>query len=110
MADRAGRAPLRALRHDGARDRGRDFALALLTFATGAHGLIAGGMATGEAGEVTVWAFQDEQGEVGAYGAKLQQRGATPQEDAASDPAALQIAGHWAQLADLLETIAGARA
>ena len=106
-----------------------DLALALLTFANGAHGLIEGSTAvypglperleisgTGgtviiEAGEVKVWEFKDEKGEVGAYGAKLS-TAATPQEAeeqvvaAAADPAALQIAGHRAQLADMIEAIA----
>ena len=103
-----------------------DLALAVLKFANGAHGLIQGstavypglperlevsgteGTVVVEAGNVKVWEFKDEKGEVGAYGAKVK-AGATPQEDeekAASDPAALQIAGHRAQIGDMLEAIA----
>jgi UDP-N-acetyl-2-amino-2-deoxyglucuronate dehydrogenase len=106
-----------------------DLGLALLKFANGAHGVIegstaiypgvperleisgTGGTAVVENGEVKLWAFKDEQGEVGPYGAKLTAEAAPPesQDKAASDPAALQISGHRAELADMLEAIAADR-
>ncbi|HEX5505133.1 MAG TPA: Gfo/Idh/MocA family oxidoreductase [Thermomicrobiales bacterium] len=100
-----------------------DVAVALVTFANGALGVIegstavypglperlaisgAGGTAVIEAGEVTVWEFKDERGEVGAYGAKVRPGAPPPAAGTAADPAALEIAGHRAQLADLLAAI-----
>lgn len=101
-----------------------DVALALLTFKNGALGVIEAstavypglkerieisgteGTAIVEAGELTVWALKAEQGEVGPYGNKaVAAKAAAPPTTAAADPAALQLAGHRAQLADFLEAI-----
>jgi len=99
-----------------------DVALALLTFRSGALGILqastavypglperleitgSDGTAIVEAGQVTVWEFKDEKGEAEPYGAKIK-AGAAPVPAAASDPAALQIAGHVAQLTDLVEAV-----
>lgn len=104
-----------------------DIALAILTFANGAIGTIQGSTAvypglperieisgTGgtvviEAGEVKVWQFKDEQGEVGAYGAKLK-ASAPAAATGSADPAAIGWAGHRAQMIDLLDAIANDRA
>lgn len=101
-----------------------DVALALLTFANGALGVIeastavypgfperleitgTNGTAIIEDGTVTAWEFRDEKGEVGPYGAKLRREIQPPA--TATDPAA-RIAGHRAQLIDLLEAIATGR-
>ncbi len=100
-----------------------DVALALLSFRNGALGILqastavypglperlevtgTGGTAIVEAGEVTVWEFKDEKGEAGPYGAKVRSTAADPAPAAASDPAALQIAGHAAQLTDLIAAV-----
>lgn len=100
-----------------------DVALALLTFANGALGVLQASTAiypgfperleiTGtngtviiEDGAVVSWEFKDEKGEGGPYGAKLR-RAAPP--EAAADPAA-RAAGHRAQLVDLLEAIEAGR-
>jgi len=104
-----------------------DVALALLRFRSGALGIIeastavypglperleitgAGGTAIVEAGEVKVWEFQDEKGEVGPYGAKVKHSRTTPAPAAAADPGALSIAGHRAQLIDIIEAIEAGR-
>jgi predicted dehydrogenase len=103
-----------------------DVALALLTFRSGALGMIevstavypglperleiagTGGTAVVEMGEVRVWEFKDEKGEVGMYGAKVGSSGRVPPM-APPDPADPQIAGHQAQIADFLEAIADDR-
>ena len=102
-----------------------DVALALLRFGNGALGIIeastavypglperleitgTGGTAIVEAGELKVWEFADEKGEVGPYGAKVKsaQLTSATAPAAAADPAALSIAGHKAQLVDMLEAI-----
>jgi len=103
-----------------------DVALALLTFRSGALGVIevstavypglperieisgTGGTAVAEMGEVRIWEFKDEKGELGPYGAKL--RSSRRAEPATSpDPATAQIAGHRTQIADFLQAIADDR-
>jgi len=104
-----------------------DIALALLRFRNGALGIIEAstavypglperleitgteGTAVIEGGAVKVWELKDEKGEVGAYGAKVKALATPPAPAAAADPAALSIAGHRAQLADLLEAIESGR-
>ena len=102
-----------------------DVALALLSFANGALGVIeastavypglserleitgTNGTAIIEEGTVVAWEFRDEKGEVGPYGAKLR-RDKMRMPAPATDPAA-RIAGHRTQLVDLLEAIATGR-
>jgi UDP-N-acetyl-2-amino-2-deoxyglucuronate dehydrogenase len=102
-----------------------DVALALLTFANGALGVIevstavypglverleitgTNGTAIIEEGTVVAWAFRDEKGDVGPYGAKLR-RDQPPLPATTASPAA-RMAGHRAQLIDLLEAIATGR-
>jgi UDP-N-acetyl-2-amino-2-deoxyglucuronate dehydrogenase len=95
-----------------------DVALALLTFRSGALGMIevstaiypglperveitgTGGTAVVEMGEVSLWEVKDERGEIGPYGAKVRPaRRAEP--GTGPDPAA-----HRAQIADFLQAIA----
>jgi UDP-N-acetyl-2-amino-2-deoxyglucuronate dehydrogenase len=100
-----------------------DVALALLTFRGGALGMIevstavypglpermeitgTGGTAVVEMGEVRVWEFKDEKGEVGMYGAKVRASSGV-QAAPTTDPADRQIAGHQTQITDFLEAIA----
>ena len=100
-----------------------DVGLALLTFANGALGVIegstavypglrerleitgTGGTAIVEDGQVKVWEFKDEKGEAAAYGSKVKSDASAEQGAAAADPAALQVAGHRAQIADLLAAV-----
>ncbi len=102
-----------------------DVALALLSFRSGALGMIevstavypglpermeitgAGGTAVVEMGEVRVWEFKDEKGEVGMYGAKV--RASDRVQPAATPDSDHQIAGHRTQIADFLEAIADDR-
>ncbi len=104
-----------------------DVALALLTFRSGALGVLqastavypglperleitgTGGTAIVEAGEVRVWEFKDEKGEAGPYGAKVRSTTAAPGPAAARDPAALQIAGHVAQITDMVASVESGR-
>jgi len=99
-----------------------DVALALLTFRSGALGMIeastavypglperfeitgTGGTAVVEMGEVRIWEFKDEKGEVGPYGAKVRP-GRRAEPATAAGPAASQIAGHRIQIADFLQAI-----
>jgi UDP-N-acetyl-2-amino-2-deoxyglucuronate dehydrogenase len=103
-----------------------DIALAILTFENGALGTIQGstavypglperleitgteGTAIVEAGQIKVWEFKDEKGEANPYGNKVQSS-AAPAPTGSADPAAIPIAGHRAQIADLLDAIAGDR-
>ena len=96
-------------------------ALALLTFRSGALGMIevstavypglperveitgTGGTVVVEMGAVTVREFRDEKGEVGPYGAKILAGGRGLA--AAPDQAVSQIAGHRTQIADFLDAI-----
>lgn len=100
-----------------------DLALAIVTFKSGALGIIqgstaiypglperveitgTGGTAVVAAGEVKVWEFKDEKGEAGAYGAKVKEEAPSSAATASADPQALQVAGHRAQFVDLLEAI-----
>jgi len=100
-----------------------DVALALLTFRSGALGIIeastavypglperleitgTNGTAIVEAGDVSVWEFRDEKGEVGPYGRKAKALNRSSAPAAAADPAALSIAGHRAHLIDMIEAI-----
>jgi predicted dehydrogenase len=103
-----------------------DVALALLSFRSGALGMIeastavypglperieitgTGGTVVVEMGEVKVREFKDEKGEVGPYGAKVR-AGGRGEPTTVPDPADRQIAGHRAQIADFLEAIASDR-
>jgi predicted dehydrogenase len=103
-----------------------DVALALLTFRNGALGVLQAstavypglperlevtgtdGTAIVEAGEVRVWEFKDEKGEAAPYGAKVRSTAARAPA-AARDPAALQIAGHVAQIGDMIAAVESGR-
>ena len=100
-----------------------DLALALLSFESGALGVIeastavypglperleitgSGGTAIIEGGEVRVWQLSDEQGPVGPYGASATPPPAAGPMGAAADPAAVPAGGHRAQLAEVLAAI-----
>ncbi|HEX2647492.1 MAG TPA: Gfo/Idh/MocA family oxidoreductase [Candidatus Dormibacteraeota bacterium] len=105
-----------------------DVALALLTFASGALGVIeastaaypgfperleitgSGGTAIVAEGEVVAWELKDEKGETGPYGAKVRFHQAVAPSAARTETGAAQkTAGHRTQLADLLDAIATGR-
>ncbi|MFZ0216102.1 MAG: Gfo/Idh/MocA family oxidoreductase [Candidatus Dormiibacterota bacterium] len=100
-----------------------DVALAILTFSNGAMGTLQGSTAvypglperleiSGDGGTVIVEVaqlvlceLQDEQGEVGAYGAKGKAMRERVSTSAAADPAALAQSSHLPQMTDLLRAI-----
>jgi len=104
-----------------------DLALALLTFESGALGVIeastavypglperleitgSGGTAIVEGGEVRVWQLSDERGPVGPYGASAEPAPAPGPVGAAANPGAVPASGHRAQLAEVLAAIAEGR-
>jgi UDP-N-acetyl-2-amino-2-deoxyglucuronate dehydrogenase len=102
-----------------------DVALAVLTFASGALGMVeastaaypgfqerleitgTGGTAIIVGGEVVTWELKDERGETGPYGAGILSAEAVPRPvTGTGTTAARKIAGHRAQLTDLLDAIA----
>jgi len=104
-----------------------DVALAVLSFANGALGLLECSTAvypglserlevTGtegtvivEAGELAVRELKDEKGETSPYGGKLPPAGGRRQGTAAADPADISYRAHREQLADFLEAIEAGR-
>jgi len=104
-----------------------DVALAVLSFANGAVGLLECSTAvypglserlevTGtegtvivEAGELTVRELKDEKGETTPYGGKLPSSAGRPEGGAAADPADISHRAHREQLADFLDAIDGGR-
>jgi UDP-N-acetyl-2-amino-2-deoxyglucuronate dehydrogenase len=106
-----------------------DVAIALLTFAGGAVGVIEASTATypgfaerleitgthgtvvTEDGEIVTWALKSEQGETAPYGGKIRfQDPGRPPAPGPERARASKTAGHRAQLADLLDAIAVGRA
>jgi UDP-N-acetyl-2-amino-2-deoxyglucuronate dehydrogenase len=104
-----------------------DVSVALLTFASGALGIVnvstaifpgfaerieitgTGGTAIVEAGQIAVWQLKAERGESGPFGRDLP-RSYRDQEAAQPGlPFAQQLTGHRAQLVDLLDAIASGR-
>ncbi|HXM57489.1 MAG TPA: Gfo/Idh/MocA family oxidoreductase [Candidatus Dormibacteraeota bacterium] len=100
-----------------------DIAVAVLSFASGAVGVLqastaiypglperlevtgTGGTVVVEAGKLRVCELKDEKGETSAYGAKLTSEPPAEDNGGAADPAAISHAGHRAQIADLLDAI-----
>jgi UDP-N-acetyl-2-amino-2-deoxyglucuronate dehydrogenase len=100
-----------------------DIAIALLTFAGGAVGVLecstavypglserlevtgTGGTAIVEAGELKLRELKEEKGETSPYGGKATTSRQDPAQAAASNPADISYAGHREQLRDLLGAI-----
>jgi predicted dehydrogenase len=104
-----------------------DVALALLTFSSGALGVIeastaaypgfperleltgTGGSAIVAKGEIVAWRLKKEHGETGPYGDPIRVHDSDPAPAAAETSAGRKTDGHRAQLADLLDAIATGR-